>query len=100
MIAKNKILELIISLISDLESDWQEKMEQINIWEDVMQIYDSPGVSGNQRLGNEILAFTVMAYDNQSEWLEPHKDRWENKKKIMVRIAGISCFSKPIYNLI
>lgn len=86
MQTRHKILECILYLIKDLESDWQEELERINIWEDIQFIYNAPGM--DRYIANITLAFTVLAYDNRSKWLNFHKDRYEDKKAILHRIAG------------
>lgn len=85
------------SLRHDLESDWTQQLEDMNIYDDVSFIYTAPGIEGDTLLGNIVLCFTVLAYDNKSKFLEPHKDRWENKKKIMITLAGLSCMTIPLF---
>jgi hypothetical protein len=97
MTTRDKILEKMYSLSHDLEADWTETLEDLNIYEDVAFIYNAPGVEGDTRIGNTLLCFTVLAYDNKSKYLDPHKDRWENKKKILVSLDGLSAMTKEIY---
>jgi hypothetical protein len=97
MITKNKILETMYRLMHKLEDDWTEELERLNIDDDVAPLYSAPGVEGNTLTGNIILCYTVLAYDNGSSFLEPHKDRWENKKKIMVKLAGLSAMTIDLY---
>lgn len=86
------------SLMHDLESDWTEQLENLNIYDNIDFIYNSEGVAGDTRIGNTILCYTVLAYDNKSKFLEPHKDRWDNKRKIIVKLAGLSALTQPIYS--
>lgn len=97
MTSKDKVLEFMYANRHNLEADWTEDLEQMNIWDDVSFIYDAPLVKGDNRIGNTILCFTVFAYNNKSRFLEPHKNRWENKKRIIVTLAGLSALTTMIY---
>lgn len=97
MTTKHKILEYIYYAIKDIESNWQPELEKLNIWDDVSFIYNSKLISGDNRLGNIVLAFVVLAYDNNSTFLEPHKDRRENKEKIIVHLYGLSALTIELF---
>lgn len=97
MITRDKILEFMYNARHRLEEDWTQDLEELNIYDDVAPIYIAEGVKGDTRIGNTILCFTVLAYDNKSKFIDPHKDRWENKQKILVTLAGLSCMTVPVY---
>lgn len=88
------ILERIILLKRDLTADWTADLESINIWDEVSDLYDS---LDNRKQANIIVAFIWLAYDASSEQLEPHKDRLQNKRKILSKLAGDNCFAKEVY---
>jgi hypothetical protein len=100
MVTGSKILEAMYRLMHTLETDWTEDLERLNIDLDCEEMYQSEGVNGNTRFGNIILCYTVLAYDNRSQFLEPHKDRWENKRKIITKLAGLSALTIPLFNLL
>lgn len=100
MVSKNKILEFILQNVSNLAGDWQEDLELLNVWQDIYPMYFSAGISEDRYHANIVLAYTILAYDNQSDWLEPHKDRYENKVKIITRLAGLSAMTVTLFALI
>lgn len=101
MTSKRKVLDFILSNLKKLDAEWMEKLEDINIWNDVCSIYNIVHAN-NSRIsnleGNTILAFIVLSYDNASEYLEPHKDRFDNKVKIMDRLTKGDSLSNDVYN--
>lgn len=97
MVSKHKILDLIYVLIRDIESDWQPALDEINIWLDVQDLYFYSKIKEPHH-ANIILAYIVLAYDGNSKWLEPHKDRHDNQIKILTRLAGMSAMQNPFYN--
>lgn len=81
----SRILELILELKDRPESPWQDRLDRNNIWEDVKVLYN---IQWSLKQSNITLAFIILAYDKKSPWLEIHKDRWENKRKIFTRLGG------------
>lgn len=81
----SKILDSILTLKSDMAASWMREFDRINIWEDVRVLYD---MGWENEFTNRIVAYIVLAYDNESGWVEIHKDRMENKQKIMQRLGG------------
>jgi hypothetical protein len=81
----SKVLDLILELKADLGSNWQTQLDRLGIWPEVKLLYT---IGYTQKLSNTILAFIVLAYDNKSGWIELHKDRWENKRKIWKQLGG------------
>lgn len=88
------ILQKILILKRDLNADWTEDLERLNIWDDVSPLYIE---FNDRRQANILTAFIWLAYDASSEQIEPHKDRLQNKKLILMKLAGKDCFSKEIY---
>jgi len=80
----DKVLKLISKLYKELTKDWSVELKKINIYEDVNEIYSKHDTYH----ANCILSFIVFAYHRESQWLELHKDRLENKTKIMRTIVG------------
>lgn len=97
MTSRHKILEFIYSNHRRLEADWQKDLEDLNIYDDIEHIYKAKGIDGDARIGNIVLAFTILAYDNSSRFLEPHKNRRENKEKILVTLAGVGALAIKLY---
>ena len=89
-----RILQLIHELKRNIDSDWTEALDRINIWHEIEPLYTH---IDNRVISNTIFAFIVLAYDAESEFLEPLKDRITNKRSIMIRLAGKDCFKKEIY---
>lgn len=87
------ILQKILLLKKDLNADWREALERINIWDTVSPLYSEL----DRKTANILVAFTWLAYDASSEQIEPHKDRLQNKKTILMRLAGKDCFAREIY---
>lgn len=79
----SKLLDKIIKLKADLSADWKPALEDINVYEDIKKLY---AMKWPTKFCNGVLAFIVMSYDNESGWIELHKDRWENKYKIASRL--------------
>lgn len=89
-----RILEAIQRLRRRLEDNWEEELERLNIAD---ELYDFYNEIGDRLTANTIFAFIVFAYDASSEYIETTKDRLENKKSILIRLAGPSCLTKAIY---
>lgn len=104
MTNKAKILDFIYSKLKFLDTDWRPDLERLNVWEDVEGIYDmfyeekKSKVLATNLQSNTIFAFIVLSYDQHSLWLEHHKDRFENKTKIITRLAGPSALDLNLYN--
>lgn len=81
----SKVLDSILVLKSDMKASWTQELDRINVWEDFKVLYQQGWTA---EFSNRIVAFIVMAYDNESGWIELHKDRIENKQKIMQRLGG------------
>jgi hypothetical protein len=88
------MIDFIISKIKLLSSSWVDELELMNVYEDVEPLYNIKDKGYNP---NVALAFIILSYDRRSEWIQIHKDRIENKTKIMQTIAGLSCMSVERY---
>jgi hypothetical protein len=80
----DKVLKLISKLSKDLNKDWSEDLKRINIYQDVDVLYSTY----DMHHANCILAFIIFSFHSESERLELHKDRLENKTKIMCSLVG------------
>jgi hypothetical protein len=80
----SKVLDVILELKEDLGTDWMPALKRINIWEDVSKLYTK---RWSTAMCNGVLSFIILAYDNESGFIEMHKDRWENKYKIAERVG-------------
>ena len=106
MTSKNKILEFVYANLKNLEDDWQIDFEGFNIWEDVEPLYrffvqqcllQKMDAEVANLEANTAFAFIVLSYSNNSNFLEVHKDRYDNKLKILKRLAGPSCLVNRRY---
>lgn len=95
MTTANKILESVYKISQSIERDWKEEYFELNIDEEVAPVFES--VNGDTRFGNIIICFIVLAFSKDSKMLEPHKDRIENKKKIMRKLAGLSAMADEFW---
>lgn len=92
----SKLLDTIIRLKQDMAGDWKPLLSDINIYEDVKKLY---GLKWTTEFCNRVLAFIVMSYDNQSAWIEIHKDRWDNKYKIASRL-GLNIKDRKVKDIV
>jgi hypothetical protein len=77
-------VELAKKIIKDLEKNWLTEIELINLHTIFRPIYKHNLTILNQ---NAIVAFVILAYSEDSPWLNPRKDRGENKKEILQGIG-------------
>jgi hypothetical protein len=90
-----KAVQLANKIYKAPENNWMQEMEDINI-----HTIFKPLFKGYFKfdIPNKIAAFIILAYDNDSQWIEPRKDRLINKKEILTGI-GVDP-SYKIYNQI
>jgi len=81
----SKLLPTFKKLQMQLEADWYEDLDNLNIWQEVQDLYFN---LKDNRKANTILCFIAFAYDKDSDWLDMHQDRMENKCRIMRTLAG------------
>lgn len=92
----NKILNKITHLIkNNLESDWEEDLVNLNIWDEVCDLYYKFDQDG--RKANIIFAYIVLAYSKHSGRIDMHMNRMENKRKILMSLAGPSAMADDDY---
>lgn len=77
---------MVFEMKKDLSKNHADIFEQYNIQKEVAPIYKIP--KSSIKANNIILCFIILAYDNESKWLEIHKDRYQNKLKIMTDLGG------------
>lgn len=93
--AKNtQILDRMKLLRRNLEADWTSDLEELGIWDEVSPLYAN---INQRRDANIIMAYICFAYHSKSIYLDPFKDRLENKRSIMMRIAGKDCFDRELF---
>lgn len=107
MVSKTKLLDFIYENLKNLEGDWEPALERMNLYDDVSEIYllQHKQISGTKvaksmitnREANTILAFILLAYHNRSEYLDFQKDRFDNKVKIITKLAGPSALTNDLY---
>lgn len=103
MTNKHKVLDFIDKNLKNLEGNWRDGLESLNIWEEVSTLYyhttdHVKAIKITELEANTALAFIVKSYDMHSLWLEPHKDRFDNKVKIITRLAGPAALTNSFYN--
>lgn len=82
------------SLRRNLEVDWTSELEEMGIWDEASPLYAN---INQRRDANIIVAYVFFAYHSKSIYLDPFKDRLENKRSIMMRIAGKDCFDRELF---
>lgn len=91
-----RILNKIEKLKNNMESDWTEELDKLNLWIDLEEFYIEVMRDHERWVANTIFAFIVLSYDASSEYLQITGDRLDNKKNIMKRLAGPSYQTNPI----
>jgi hypothetical protein len=79
-----KAVELSKKISKDLEKNWLPELEEINLHKLFEPVYR---LSGNISQLNAIVAYIILAYDNDSSWLNIKADRYSNKLKIINSIS-------------
>lgn len=77
-------VELAKRMIKDLEKNWLSDLELINLHTVFRPIYSHNLTILNL---NAIVVFVIMAYSEESPWLNPRKDRIVNKQEILSGIG-------------
>jgi len=77
-------VELAKKIIKDLEKNWLTELELANLHTIFRPIYKHNLAILNL---NAIVAFVIMAYSEESPWLNPRKDRLVNKQEILSGIG-------------
>ena len=77
-------VELGKKIIKDLEKNWLPEIELANLHTIFRPVYKHNLTILNQ---NAIVAFVILAYSEESPWLNPRKDRAVNKKEILEGIG-------------
>lgn len=75
-----KSIELIRKVSKELDKNWLPELEEINLHKIFDPIYR---LNFNISNINSIICFIVLAYDNDSNWLNLKQDRYDNKIKIL-----------------
>lgn len=82
----SKILDLVLQHKQDLTSDWTEDLDKIGVLDEINFVYKQGWTIEE---ANRVLAFVILAYDNESGWIELHKNRLDNKRKIWNKLGGV-----------
>lgn len=77
-------VELAKKIIKDLEKNWLPELELANLHTIFRPIYKHNLTILNL---NAIVAFVILAYSEESPWLNPRKDRSINKQEILSGIG-------------
>lgn len=88
------ILDRLKVLRRNLDGDWTNDLEELGLWDEVAPLYSN---LTQRRDANIIVTYVAFAYHAKSIYLDPFKDRLENKKSIMMRIAGKDCFDRELF---
>lgn len=81
----SKILEIVQKRKNKLDESWMDDFEELNIDRELSFMYKS-GLSVLE--ANIIFSFIILSYDKSSGWIEMHKNRMDNKKRIMTKLGG------------
>lgn len=77
-------VELAKKMIDDIEKNWLTEIELINLHTIFRPVYKHNLTILNQ---NAIVVFVILAYSEESSWLNPRKDRLVNKQEILSGIG-------------
>src|ERR1700733_3738477 len=80
----NDAVELAKKIIKDLEANYLTELELINLHTIFRPVYKHNLNISNL---NAIVAFVILAYSEESPWLNPRKDRAINKQEILSGIG-------------
>lgn len=76
----NEPVELALKITKGLEENWLAQLELLNLHTIFRPVFKHNLTILNQ---NAIVAFIILAYSEESPWLNPRKDRLVNKKEIL-----------------
>ena len=88
----DKVVKTILDLKETMHADWSDALAQIDIYDPVSALYDTYDTYH----ANLLLCFLVLSCHQDSGYLDRKKDRIDDKKRIMVSLAGPSCLSDPL----
>lgn len=90
-----KAVDLAKKIYKDPEANWLSHLEEQNLHKIFRPIYHH---NFTIEIQNKIVSFIILAYDNDSHWINPKKDRYENKLQIL---DGIDIEKKsPVFKAI
>lgn len=75
-----KSITLALRISKELDKNWQPELEAINLHKIFSPVYSLDFSFENM---NVLIAFIILAFDNDSQWLNLKQDRYENKVKIL-----------------
>lgn len=75
-----KAVDLAKKIYKDPEANWMSHLEELNLHKVFRPVYHH---NFTIEIQNKIVAFVIMAYDNDSPWIDPRKDRYQNKLSIL-----------------
>lgn len=73
-------IEIGKAISKDLGKNWVSQLEDANLYKLFEPIYK---LTFSIETLNSIVAYCILAYDNESQWIDIRKDRYENKYKIL-----------------
>lgn len=79
-----KYIELAKRIINDIDKDSMSLLREVNLHTAFAAIHNK---GYTQKTVNQIIAFVIYAYDNDSPWLNYKQDRYQNKIKILIGIG-------------
>lgn len=80
----NECVDLAKRMIKDLEGKYLPELEDLNLHTIFRPIYSHNLTILNL---NAIVAFVILAYSEESPWINPRKDRFTNKEEILAGIG-------------
>lgn len=78
-----KSVDLAKKIYKDPEANWLSHLEDLGLHKIFRPVYHH---NFTIEVQNKIVAFIILAYDNDSPWIDPRKDRYENKLTILDNI--------------
>jgi hypothetical protein len=90
-----KAVDLAKKIYKDPEANWLSHLEEQNLHTIFRPVYHH---NFTIEIQNKIVAFVILAYDNDSPWIDVKKDRYQNKLSIL---DGIDVDKKsPVFKAI
>ena len=79
------IVSKILDLTKKMASDWKNDLYAMGLYENVRPIYDFH--KDRTPVANTLVAFVILAYSNESDWIVVNHDRIKNKYDILKRLG-------------
>lgn len=80
-----KAIDLAKKIKKEIEGNHRDAIEEINLHSIFGPVFK---LGYSQKHANAIICFVIMAYDNDSQWIDTRKERVQNKKDIIIGLGS------------